>query len=72
MSHKGDEARRERRRENVGINGYMCRRCQKRVGRHLADGARLCCRCYVFAGHEPAEWHPECMEAAAVLGKTQR
>ena len=72
MSRKGDEGQRERRREHAGFNGYMCRRCQKRVVRHLADGLRLYCKCYVFAGHEPAEWHSDCMSAAAVLGKTQR
>jgi hypothetical protein len=62
----------QRRREKVGIDGYMCCRCRQRVGRHLVDGVRLCCKCYVFAGHEPAEGHPECVEAAAALGKTQR
>jgi hypothetical protein len=35
------------------------------------NGVPLCCECYVAAGHEPADWHPDCV-AAYALRKTWR
>jgi len=68
MSPKAiNEARHQARRENVGKRLKICAQCSKRLARHSADGKRLCCYCYVAAGNEPADWHPECMAAAAAL-----
>jgi hypothetical protein len=61
-----DEAIRQSRRDRVIARG-KCVKCCQRAGRHSVNGARLCCECYVSAGHEPAEFHPECMAAAAAL-----
>jgi hypothetical protein len=66
-----DEARRQSRRENVGKRGYRCYKCGEREARHKVNGVPLCCECYVAAGHEPAEWHPDCT-AAYALRKTWR
>jgi hypothetical protein len=66
-----DEARRQSRRENVGKRGYRCYKCGEREARHKVNGVPLCCECYVAAGHEPADWHPNCM-AAYALRKTWR
>jgi hypothetical protein len=63
---KTDEGRRQTRREQVIARG-KCVKCSQRAGRHLVNGERLCCECYVGAGHEPAEFHPECTAAAAAL-----
>jgi len=63
-------AQRERRRERTSQRG-KCVNCQ-RLGPHLVNGWRMCCHCYVRAGHEPAEWHPECMAAAAALRDAKR
>jgi hypothetical protein len=71
-SRTADEARRQRRLENVDALEYPCRNCRRPLGRHRVNGSWLCCECHVKAGHQPAEWHPECMAAAAALGKTQR
>ena len=32
----------------------LCSRCNQRLARHRVKDARLCCECYVAAGHEPA------------------
>jgi hypothetical protein len=61
-----DQASRQTRRERVIARGN-CVKCRQRAGRHRVNGERLCCECYVGAGHEPAEFHPECMTAAANL-----
>jgi hypothetical protein len=46
----------------------LCARCSQRIARHHVNGGlRLCCECYVNTGHEPADWHPECMAAYAAL-----
>ena len=55
-----DEARRQSRRERVLAHGMRARR-------HRVSGKWLCCECYVNAGNEPAEFHSECMAAAAAL-----
>jgi hypothetical protein len=65
MSRNVNEARRQRRRENAGKRLKLCARCGQRLARHRANDVRLCCECYVRAGHEPAQWHPDCMAAAA-------
>jgi hypothetical protein len=65
-----DEARRQRRRENVATYRW-CRKCVEGEARHKVNGVPLCCECYVAAGHEPAEWHPDCT-AAYALRKTRR
>jgi hypothetical protein len=69
-----DEARRQSRRENAGTSywGHQCRQCHRRSARHHADGHWLCCECHVKAGHQPAEWHPECIAAAAALQEAKR
>jgi hypothetical protein len=61
-----DAARHQRRRESVGTNGYRCRKCGQPAARHRVNGEWLCCKCYVRAGYQPAEWHPECMEGYAI------
>jgi hypothetical protein len=61
-----DQASRQTRRERMIARG-KCVKCSQRAGRHLVSGERLCCECYVNAGHEPAEFHPECISAAAAL-----
>jgi hypothetical protein len=68
----GNEAHRQRRRENAGKRLKICARCSERLARHHVNGDRLCCECYVKAGHAPADWHPECMEAAAALEEAKR
>jgi hypothetical protein len=63
-SRAGDEA--QRRHESA--RGKLCARCSQRVARHHVNGSvRVCCECYVSTGHEPADWHPECMAAYAAL-----
>ncbi len=51
----------------------ICARCGERPARHtifrnggVPEEEALCCICYVNAGNPPADWHPDCMEAAAV------
>jgi hypothetical protein len=61
-----DQASRQIRRDRVIARG-KCVKCSQRSGRHLVNRERLCCECYVSAGHEPAEFHAECMTAAAAL-----
>jgi hypothetical protein len=63
MSRK-DESRRQSRRENVGTGGYPCHKCRQQLARHKVNGILLCCECNVAAGHQPADWHPDCMVAA--------
>jgi hypothetical protein len=65
-SRVGDEAQRQHRPESA--RGKLCVRCSQRIARHHVNGGlRLCCECYVSTGHEPADWHPECMAAYAAL-----
>jgi hypothetical protein len=74
MSPKAiDEARHQRRRENAGNGyGYSCGMCERPSARHRYLGQWLCCMCHVKAGYQPAEWHPECMAAAAALREAKR
>ena len=69
---KTDEAQRTRRREKAGARLKLCIQCSQRLARHNVSGKRLCCECYVGAGHEPADWHPECMAATAALRKSHQ
>jgi hypothetical protein len=69
---KTDEAQRKRRRENAGKRLKLCSRCNQRLARHRVKDDRLCCECYVAAGHEPADWHSDCMAAAAALVGARR
>jgi hypothetical protein len=73
MSPKAiDEARHQRRRENAVAGGYwshQCQQCHRRWARHRDNG---CCECHVKAGRQPAEWHPECLAAAAALREAKR
>jgi hypothetical protein len=71
MSRNVNEARRPRRRENAGKRLKLCSRCSQRLARHRAKDVRLCCECYVDAGYEPADWHPDCRTAYAIR-KTRR
>jgi hypothetical protein len=71
MSRNVNEARRQRRRENAGKRLKLCSRCGQRLARHRAKDVRLCCECYVDAGYEPADWHPDC-RAAYAIRKTRR
>jgi hypothetical protein len=66
-----DEASRQSRRDRVVARG-KCVKCSQRAGRHLVNGERLCCECYVTVGYEPAEFHPECKGAAAALREAKR
>jgi hypothetical protein len=66
-----DEARRQSRRENAGTHRYYWCHKGSRRARHRGNGW-LCCECHVKAGHQPAEWHPECMAAAAALERAKR
>ena len=67
-----DEARQRSRRENAGKRLKICAQCSQRLARHFVNGKRLCCYCYVAAGQQPADWHPECMAAAGALGEAKR
>jgi hypothetical protein len=67
MSRKASAETRQSRREYVGTRGYRCCKCWQHLARHRVNGDRLCCECYVKAGHAPADWHPDCMAAAAAL-----
>jgi hypothetical protein len=69
MSRNANEVRRQRRRENAGKRLKLCSRCNQRLARHRLKDARLCCECYVRAGHPPADWHPECVAAAAIIAR---
>jgi hypothetical protein len=66
------EARCQSRLERVGICAKLYSRCSIRVARHHVGSDRLCCHCYVGRGYPPANWHPECLVAAAALRKTNR
>jgi hypothetical protein len=66
-----DSARRASRNENAGTRLKLCSRCAVRLARHRVNGDRLCCDCYVGRGYPPAEWHPDCMAAAAELRKAR-
>jgi hypothetical protein len=66
------EARRQSRRERAGTRAKLCSRCSIRVARHHVGSDRLCCHCYVGRGYPPADWHPECLAAAAALRETNR
>jgi hypothetical protein len=67
MSPKAADESRLQRRENAGKRLKQCSRCKRRLARHRVKDARLCCECYVAGGHEPADWHPDCMAAYAAL-----
>jgi hypothetical protein len=67
-----DDTKRQRRRENGGKRQKLCSRCSMRAARHQVGGDRLCCQCYVGGGYLPAEWHPDCVAAAAALREAKR
>jgi hypothetical protein len=66
-----DEAERQCRPKNADTRDTLCVRCSQRVARHQ-EGIRLCCECYVITGHEPADWHPNCMAAYAAFAQSTR
>jgi hypothetical protein len=70
VSRKGDETVRQRRRETVATYRW-CRKCGKGEAPHKVNGIILFCECYVAAGYEPADWHPDC-RAAYAIRKTWR
>jgi len=68
---RGDETLRQRRRDNMGKRLKLCSRCNQRLARHSVNGEQLCCYCYVAAGRQPADWHPECMVAAGGVAEAK-
>jgi len=51
--------------KTVTIDGVehkdACDKCGKRQYMHSVGPEALCCRCFVLAGHPPADWHSVCM-----------
>src|ERR1035437_8060877 len=49
----------------------MCSKCRTRQASHRTLSVQgtlaLCCEGHVGEGNSPADWHPRCMAAAAVL-----
>src|SRR5262245_56451983 len=59
MSPKAiNQARHQQRRENVGKRLKICAQCSKRLGRHSADGQRLCCIAMLPPGISPPSGIP--------------
>ena len=46
---------------HVGKLYFGCEQCHQAVARHRVDGVRYCCKCYIRAGFDPADWHPDCV-----------
>jgi hypothetical protein len=63
MSRDGNEARRQRRRENAGKRLKLCSRCNQRLARHRGKEGRLCCSATWTRGRSPqtgisTAWRP--------------